>query len=187
MPKVFASYFVVYVGIAVASLTSPAFEMQWLGRIFFWFALIGFVLLLGLVSYRYFKHKEIPDPAKPIICIYAAPAALLVAGYIQSFDVKNFNFLMLLYVVSLILYLFVIIRGIVHTKLPFYPSFSAFTFPFVISAIASRQTYVATNAMGRPIEVLDVVAILQMVIATCAILFTLFKYIQFLSKTPKQS
>lgn len=187
IPKVFASYFVVYVGIVVASLTSPAYDMQWIGQIFFWVGFIGFIFLLGLVTYRYVKYKEVPDPAKPIICIYAAPAALLVAGYIQSFAEKSLPFLIALYAVALLLYLFVIIRGIIYTKLPFYPSFSAFTFPFVISAIATRQMFVATTAMGYSLGFLDILAHVQMVIAVLAVLFTLFKYVQFLSKSPKNS
>lgn len=43
MPKVFASYYIVYVGIAVAAITAPAYEQTAIGAAAFWF---GFVSLI---------------------------------------------------------------------------------------------------------------------------------------------
>ena len=48
MPKVFASYFIVYVGIAVAAVTAPVFEEVKVGTFAFWFGLITFILLFFL-------------------------------------------------------------------------------------------------------------------------------------------
>lgn len=74
MNKVFASYFIVYVGIAVAAITAPAYGQLGIGTAAFWFGFSALVILLVLVTVRYVKFQEIPDPAKPLICIYAAPA-----------------------------------------------------------------------------------------------------------------
>ena len=60
MPKVFASYYIVYVGIVVASVTAPAYEKQSLGSATFWFGLMTLIILLVLVTYRYVKFKEFP-------------------------------------------------------------------------------------------------------------------------------
>ena len=57
MPKVFASYFIVYVGIAVAAVTAPAFGRLTIGAAAFWFGLISLVVLLILVTYRYINFK----------------------------------------------------------------------------------------------------------------------------------
>ena len=84
MPKVFASYYIVYVGIVVASVTAPAYEKLAIGSAAFWFGFVTLILLLILVTYRYVTVKEVPDPAKPLICIYAAPTSLCIAGYVQS-------------------------------------------------------------------------------------------------------
>ena len=85
MPKVFASYYIVYVGIVVASVTAPAYEKTGsIGTYAFWFGFVTLILLLILVTYRYIKFQEVPDPAKPLICIYAAPTSLCIAGYVQS-------------------------------------------------------------------------------------------------------
>ena len=98
MPKVFASYYIVYVGIAVAAITAPVFEKPALGSLAFWFGFVSLVALLILVTYRYIRFKEIPNPAKPLICIYAAPMSLCVAGYVQSVTPKNYGFLMGMFV-----------------------------------------------------------------------------------------
>lgn len=82
--KVFTTYFIVYVGLAVASVSAPAFEKTNIGTLAFWFAFVLCMVLLVVVTYRYSKYKEIPDPAKPLFCIYAAPVNLCLAGYIQS-------------------------------------------------------------------------------------------------------
>ena len=79
MPKVFASYYIVYVGIAVAAVTAPAYEQLGIGTAAFWFGFVTLIVLLVLVTYRYVKFKEVPDPAKPLICIYAAPTSLCIA------------------------------------------------------------------------------------------------------------
>ena len=68
MPKVFASYYIVYVGIVVASVTAPAYEKLAIGSAAFWFGFVTLILLLILVTYRYVTVKEVPDPAKPLIC-----------------------------------------------------------------------------------------------------------------------
>ena len=86
MPKVFASYFIVYVGIAVAA---PAFEELAIGAGAFWFGFLTFIGLLVLVA--------------------------------------------------TMLYVLALVKAISYLKLKFYPSYAAFTFPFVISAIATAD------------------------------------------------
>ncbi len=58
MPKVFASYYIVYVGIVVASVTAPAYEKLAIGSAAFWFGFVSLILLLILVTYRYVTVKE---------------------------------------------------------------------------------------------------------------------------------
>ena len=64
--KVFASYFIVYVGIAAAAVTAPVFEELKVGVFAFWFGLITLFFLLILVTMRYIKYKNIPESAKPL-------------------------------------------------------------------------------------------------------------------------
>ena len=94
--KVFPSWYIVYVGIVVGSVTSPAFQMQALGRLLFWFGLTSYIALLPLVLKRVFVTREIPEPALPTLVILCAPASLLLAGYVNAFAQKNMVMLLLL-------------------------------------------------------------------------------------------
>ena len=122
--NVFATWWIVYIGITMAAITAPAFDISQYGFIFFG---IGFILMIPtliLVSYRYLKFTAIEDKNKPFICIYAAILSILI--------------------VACIFYIFAIYQAIkllAIDRLQFMPSFSAFTFPFVISAIATGEAY----------------------------------------------
>lgn len=180
MKKVFASYYIVYVGIAVAAITAPAYDKTGIGTAAFWFGLVLFVLLFLLVTIRYVKCPDVPEPAKPLLCIYAAPMSLCLAGYIQSVMPKSYGFLMGMFVVAFILYLFALIQAVGFLKLPFYPSYAAFTFPFVISAIASKQTMACVAKMGHPMPILSYLVLAETIIAAVLVVYTLVRFLQFL-------
>lgn len=180
IPKVFASYFIVYVGIVVAAVTAPAFEAISIGTAAFWFGFATLLLLLVLVTIRYIKFKQIPEPAQPLICIYAAPTSLCVAGYVQSITPKSKGFLLTMLVLASILYVFALIKAIGYLKLKFYPSFAAFTFPFVISAIATKQTMACLANMKQPMPFLQYVVLIETIIAVIFVVYTFIRYMQFL-------
>lgn len=177
MPKVFASYFIVYVGIAVAAVSAPVHEKTEVGSITFWFGFVCLLLLLVLVSYRYIKFKDIPNPAKPLICIYAAPASLCVVGYVQSVTPKSFGFLMVMFVLACVLYIFALVKAAEYLKLPFFPSYAAFTFPFVISAIAAKQTMACAANLGKPLPFLQYVVLAETVIAVVLVVYIYIRFI----------
>ena len=142
----------------------------------FWFGLVTLIILLVLVTYRYVKFKEIPDPAKPLICIYAAPTSLCIAGYVQSVMPKNYNFLMAMFVVATVIYIFALIKAIGYLKMPFYPSYAAFTFPFVISAIATKQTMACATNMGHPMPFLANIVLIETIIAVVLVVYTYIRF-----------
>lgn len=180
MMKIAASFFIVYVGIVVASVTAPAFKNTALGQICFW---IGFIYIpfFIYVSYRYIKLGNKKIEAKALACIYAAPASLCVAGYISSFEQKNISLLTGIYIFSLLMYLIGIVVAVdlfgsflKNKDFKFYPSFAGLTFPFVISAIATKQfNAVLTKAdiqmSLRP--VLPMLFNIELVIAIIGVIF----------------
>ena len=180
MPKVFASYYIVYVGIAVAAVTAPAYEQTGIGTLTFWFGLITLILLLVLVTYRYVKFKEVPEPARPLICIYAAPMSLCIAGYVQSVTPKSRTFLLAMLAVASVLYLFALVKAIGYLRLKFYPSYAAFTFPFVISAIATKQTMACCMNMGQPMPWLKPVVLVETIIAVVLVVYTFIRFMGFI-------
>lgn len=178
--KVFASYYIVYVGIVVASVTAPAYNQLKIGSICFWFGFVALILLLILVSIRYIKYKEIPEPAKPLICIYGAPMSLCIAGYVQSVNPKIYIFLVVMLIISTILYIFALVQLIKCIKLPFYPSFASFTFPFVITAIALKQAIVCFNNIGHPMPYLQTLALIETFIAIILVVYVYASFMKFI-------
>lgn len=178
--KVFTTYYIVYVGIAVSSVSAPAFEKTNIGTLAFWFAFISCLLLLIVVTYRYINFKDIPNPAKPLFCIYAAPVSLCLAGYMQSIQTKSLPLVIFLGALSLIIYIIVLFKLPKLLKLPFFPSYSAFTFPFVISGIAMKMTMGYLGKLGYNVVFLKYIVLLQTIIATLLVLYTLYRYIVFL-------
>ena len=67
-----------------------------------------------------------------------------------------------------------------YLKLPFFPSYAAYTFPFVISAIASKQLMACSAAMESPMAFLQPVVLIETIIATCTTLYALVRYLMFL-------
>ncbi len=181
MMKIAASFFIVYVGIAVASVTAPAFKNIVLGQICFWIGFILYIPFFIYVSYRYIKLGNKKIEAKALACIYAAPASLCVAGYIGSFEQKNILFLGGLYIFSLLMYLVgtaaaidLFVSFVKNNDFKFYPSFAGLTFPFVISAIATKQfnavlTKTDIQMWIRP--VLPLIFNIELVIAILGVIF----------------
>lgn len=176
LPKVFASYFIVYVGIAVAAITAPAYELPGVGTAAFWFGFVTLIILLVVVTMRYVKCKEVPEPAQPLICIYAAPTSLCIAGYVQSVTPKSKTFLLTMLVVATILYVFALVKAFGYLKLKFYPSYAAFTFPFVISAIATKQTMACLANMKQPIPALQYLVLIETIIAVVFVVYTFIRF-----------
>ena len=176
--NVFTTWFIVYVGIAVAGVTAPAYEKIGFGAATFWFGLITLIPLLIIVIKRY-RTLPSPDPAKPLVAIFAAPMSLCIAAYIQSVQVKNFTLLMTMFAVSTVLYVYSLVASLGLVK-KFYPSFAGFTFPFVISAIATKQVMACSALMGHPLPWLSNIVLAETVIATAFVAFVYVKYIVFI-------
>lgn len=178
--KVFPSWFIVYVGIAVASVTAPAFEMQALGRIAFWVAFISYLVLLPIVLKRVFVVKEMAEPTLPTIAILSAPASLCLAGYINSFAEKNMAMVWLLLILSQVTYIAVLVYMPKLLNLKFYPSYSGFTFPLVISALSLKLTNGFLTKAGNPIPFLGTLVKLEEIVAVIICIYVLAKYTSFM-------
>ena len=185
MPKVFASYYIVYVGIAVAAVTAPAYEQLGIGTAAFWFGFVTLIALLILVTIRYVKCPNVPEPAQPLICIYAAPTSLCIAGYVQSVTLKSKTFLLAMLAVATVLYIFALVKAIGYLKLKFYPSYAAFTFPFVISGIATKQTMACLANMESPMPILKPVVLIETIIAVVLVVYTFIRFMGFIFASDK--
>ncbi|MBU5439920.1 TDT family transporter [Tissierella sp. MSJ-40] len=181
--KVFPSWFIVYVGIVAGSVTAPVFSMVNIGQILFWFGFISYLILLPIILKRVLKVKEIPEPALPTIVIFSAPASLCLAGYMNSFPEKNILIIWLLVALSQFTLLCILSQLPKLLKLKFYPSYSAFTFPLVISAISIKLTNGFLANIGKPIAILKYVVKFEELLAVIIVLYVLFRYTSFLFST----
>lgn len=185
LTKVFASYYIVYVGIAVAAVTAPAYEQLAVGTAAFWFGFVTLIALLILVTIRYVKCPNVPEPAQPLFCIYAAPTSLCIAGYVQSVTPKSRTFLLAMLAVATIIYVIALVKAIGYLKLKFYPSYAAFTFPFVITAIATKQTMACLVKMEQPLPILKPVVLVETIIATILVIYTFIRFMGFVFSSKK--
>ncbi|MGO1368625.1 MAG: TDT family transporter [Senegalia sp. (in: firmicutes)] len=180
--KVFASYFVLFVGIVVGSITSPAYGLTNIGRILFWYGLVVYLPLIPIVLYRVIKIKGIPEPAEPLKIIFAAPASLLLAGYMSSFEEKSMIMIIFLSALSLIMTLYGLILMPKMLKLKFYPSYSAFTFPFVISAIAMNMVNKYLLMSGNGLSIINIIAKFETIWAIVMVAYVFLRYVAFMAE-----
>lgn len=183
--NVFPSWFIVYVGIVVASVTGPAFGMESLGQALFWFGLISYFILLPIVIKRVFLVKEIPEPALPTIAIFAAPVALCLAGYMSSFQEKNMIIVWLLLIISQVSFFSVLLYLPRLLKLKFSPSYSGLTFPLVISGISLKLTNGFLINIDNSIPILKFLVKFEEIMAILITLYVLIRYINFLTLKDK--
>lgn len=179
--QVLPSWFIVYVGIAVAAVTGKVFN-QTVGQLAFCFALIAYLILIFVVGKRVFVVKEIPEPALPTLIIFAAPGSLCLAGYLNAFDQKNLFIFWLLLVLSQLFYIFALIKLMTLIKLKFYPSYSAFTFPMAISALALKLSNGFLINQGVKIPLLAILIKVEELIAVIIVFYVLIRYLENLVK-----
>ena len=178
---VYPTYWIVFVGITMAAITSHAHSVEETGFIFFIIGFIAMAITLPLVIYRYIKYSDVPDMNKPLICIFTAVLSILIVGYLNSAQSINTTFLIGLYSIACIFYIFAFCKLIEYRNLDFYPSFSAFTFPFVISALATKGVL---GIVGKN-SLLNTILIIETAIAIIIVIYVLIRYIKFLKKVNK--
>ena len=67
-----------------------------------------------------------------------------------------------------------------YRKLPFYPSFSAFGFPFVVAALCTKATTKYFASAGIDLPALNVLMWIEIAVATILVAYVLYSYIKFL-------
>lgn len=140
LDNVYPSYWIVYIGISMASITGSTYMGKY-NFIFFLFAFILMFPTLLLVSYRYIKRSVEVDAYKPLICIYTAILSILIVAYMNSYTDVSAYLLGVMYFIATLFYILALYKFIEYRNLDFYPSYSAYSFPFVISLVATYNMY----------------------------------------------
>ena len=185
--KIFPTIFIPFVGIVCATVSSPAVGQQALGQTLFWFGIVAFIVCLPIALYRVFGGIEIPAPARPTVMIFAAPSALLLAGYLQAFDAKMPWMVIALGICVVVFLTLALYLAWPAFKSPFTPSHSAFTFPLVICAIAMAGTGKFFAAQGFTCPVMPYLAPIFLVLAWAGVLYAIVRYAVFLAGTQNKA
>jgi exfoliative toxin A/B len=179
LASVVPAWFLVFVGFVVASVTSPAFDMQPLGRGLLYAGLLGYAVALPLVIARVVRHK-LPTPALPTIAIFAAPPSLCLVGYLAVTPVKQAVVVYALLTVAAVSLLYVLASLPRILDVPFCPTYAALTFPVVITAIALKQSnlFLAKTPAGA---LVPKAAVMGMdAVAAAVVLYVLVRYAAYL-------
>ncbi len=182
LDEVFPTYFICYVGIVVASVTSPGFGLQGIGLFLLALGGTAYAPLIVVVTLRYL-HLPVPESAEPLFCIYAAPMSLSLAGYLNVVSDPNPLIVGTMLIAAQGLFLIVVVRLPHLLTLPFSPSYAAMTFPFVISATALGKALACLRAQGMPLPLaLDGLTLAETAVAAAMVLYVSARYVRFLTR-----
>lgn len=178
---VFPSWFIAGVGIVTASVTAPAMGAVFIGQAAFYVGLVLYFVILPLVVLRMNKVRVFPEPARKTIAIFTAPMSLLIVGYFSSFVSQgqaNEPLIYIMLTIAVISYIYVSIMMFSLLRIKFYPTYSGFTFPYVISAVAFRlgANFLATR---HGLDFLIIIADITMWVAVAVVVFVLQHYIRY--------
>ena len=171
------SWTVLYVGIAVASLTYPVVGIV---GIAYGAWIFGFILTLILypLIYKDLKIDPLPLPLLGQEGIYCAPFSLLLAALVRvgGPDLPSWILLVMI-LASQAFFFFVLSRLPRILKQGFQPSFSALTFPTIITATSLKM---AQGILQFP--TLNLLVWLETIICLTILVYVLVEYVRYLRK-----
>ena len=171
------SWTVLYVGIAVASLTYPVVGIV---GIAYGAWIFGFILTLFLYPLIYQDLKKNPLPLALLgqEGIYCAPFSLLLAALVRIGGPDLPSWILLVMVLaSQVFFFFVLSRLQRILKQGFQPAFSALTFPTIITATSLKM---AQGILQFP--ALNLLVWLETIICLTILVYVLVEYVRYLRK-----
>jgi len=177
LQNVYPSWFIIGVGIVVASITSSAMNASFLGKLIFYIGLTLYTILLPMIIYRMVKAEPLQEPIRPTIAIFASPMSLCLTSYLSTFEHPNIALVYVMLIVACISYLYVGMNMVLLFKLKFYPTYAAFTFPYVISSIAFKATDSLFTSNGYII--LSLISKISEWLAVIVVVYVAIRYMMF--------
>lgn len=132
---VLPGWFVAFVGIGVAVITSGGMGLQRCVYVIWCFCLLAYAMLLPVVAWRIWKIP-MGNQCYPSFTILAAPPSLCLVGYLTISPEVDFYLLTLLLFLGQGALILIYSRIKRFLSLKFSVSFASFTFPLAISTFA---------------------------------------------------
>ena len=174
------SWFVPPVGVVVADVTFPGGELRPLAEALLQLGLGAYAFLLPVMLYRLIFERDIPAPAKPTLAIMAAPASLCLAGYLTVATTPHPLLVALLAGIAVLMTLLIYVAFLHLLRLPFNPSYAAFTFPMVIGATALYKLAAQLTIWGMAeqyVSQIRTLAWLELLVATVVVGYVALRYL----------
>ncbi|MFC2679001.1 MAG: TDT family transporter [Granulicatella sp.] len=166
------SWTVLYVGIAVAALTYPVVGII---QIAYSTIIFGFILTFYLYPriYTDLKKKPLPTSLLGQEGIYCAPFSLLLASLVRVWVIYLPLWVYVLMIIASQLFFFLVLSRLPQIlKQGFQPSFSALTFPTIVTATSLKMTQGILQ-----IPLLNVFVTIEILISLTILIFVLFSYL----------
>ncbi|MES9939288.1 MAG: SLAC1 anion channel family protein [Candidatus Thiodiazotropha sp. 6PLUC2] len=141
------AWFIPVVGnvlVPVAGTTHGHYEISWF---FFSIGIVFWMVLFTIIIYRVLFHNPLPDKLMPTFFILIAPPAVGFISYVKLNGGVD-NFAHVLYYSGLFLTLLLASMAIRFSRLQFFLSWWAYSFPLAAITIASLLMYETTNERG---------------------------------------
>lgn len=177
--NIYPSWYIVYIGLGIVPITDGAFFPK-IGTAIFYPVLLFYVFMIPVVFWRVFFGSKIQEARLPLVAIISAPTSLCLTGYLKAFAHPNWLLLVVLLVFAQLCYAGIIVFLIAICKLPFYPSYSAFTFPLVISATAFSLANHLLQKNQHAYLILTVVERMEVLAAVLIVFYVLVRYLNYL-------
>lgn len=178
--KIYAtpSWTVLYVGIAVAALTYPVvgiIEIAYATIIF------GFILTFYLYPriYKDLKKRPLPNELLGQEGIYCAPFSLLLASLVRVGGHQLLTYSIIMMIISSQIFFFLVLSRLPQIlKQGFQPTFSALTFPTIVTATSLKM---AQGILQFPL--LNLFVTIEVFISLTILIFVLFSYLVWMKKS----
>ncbi|MGL5754170.1 MAG: TDT family transporter [Paraclostridium sp.] len=178
------SWFVILIGVVVASASSKGMGHPLLAQYLFYFGFFWYVVAWPVMLYRVYKCEKLEDHKLPTIGVMAAPGSLCIVGYLTSFSNLNHFILGFLIVTSLFNLVLVYTYITDFIRKGFKPTYAALTFPLAISVFAMYKTSAYISSMGlNGAELFKFLGNIEIFIATYVIFYVINNFIKLFLST----
>lgn len=177
--KFLPPYFVPFVGIIVAVITSGDMNSPLLTKIIFYFSFIAYFIILPFMIYR-LATKPVADIPYPTICIMAAPPSLCLVAYLTLFKTPNVYLTLFLYSIVFIMNIYMYTKFPKIFRMKFAPTFAGITFPLAITTLGTfkvAQFMVSMNQTDFS-TILREFGSIQLIIACAGITFVIYMFVR---------
>lgn len=180
--KVYGSFMIVFGSFGAGAIVAPFYNAYSIGKAVWIFGMLTFLPILYMVLYKDRHYPEKDESKMPLVCIAASNGGLLLTGYFNTYKSHYLAFVIFMIILGQAIYFLAISKLPSLLKLSFYPSYSSFTFPFVINATALKLTREYLESTGHVFKVLKLIQYLETALAFILVFYVFFSYIKYLSK-----